>query len=270
MAGAPGLCKTMRALTIIATIAAAAALLVAVTGAGADPEAPRPAQAVDGGPRHQLLGAWRLRERASFEFERRSGGVVDGRARRDVRIGRCTLEDGTAVFRGFHFVRRRGDADVWAGQVARPTRACRLRYVRSRIMVLNDLRLVETSRRDGRERTRRLRRMRPPATADDPVLGVWERNGGGVIVHRRGRVYVGVSREAFLIANGCTVSAGTAVWRLRPSAPGRYDGATSTFMPPPDCGKGRPSRSEWRLAAGGRRLVREAPDGSEVEYRRAG
>lgn len=261
----------VRAFRTTFSIASAAALLVAVAVAGARPDpaaAPDAAVANHELPRHQLLGDWRVARDGRIRFSERRG-TVSGRAIGRVRLGGCRLPSRTVLFRRYEFVRRELGADVWRGRAALPRPGCRgVRHVRSTIVVQNDLRIEETSRPGGGP-ARRLIRIRPRARSGDPVLGTWERNRAGVVVQRRGREYVGTAREAFLIANGCEIPAGTRVWRLRPSAPGRYDGETETFMPPPVCGPGESSRSRWRLERGGSKLLRDAPDGSVVEYERS-
>lgn len=258
----------MRAATTLALIAAGAALLLSVTGPGAGAEDPLAGTAAETGPRHQILGSWKLGRRGHLRLSQR-GGRVSGRAARAFRFNGCRIPRGTLVFRAYRFDRRKQTSDIWVGRVLRPGRACARRYARSRIAVLSDLRLTELSRRGGRTRARRLRRIRPHVRSNDPVLGTWERMGGGVSVTRRGGAYYGTARQDFLISNGCRVPAGTVIWRLRPSAPGRYDGVTQTFLPPPTCDPGAPSPSRWRLESEAQRLVREAPDGTLAVYQRA-
>lgn len=259
----------MRAATTLATLAAGAAVLVGVAGAGADSEDPAAGAAEATGPRHQVLGNWRTGRGGRLHLSSRRGRV-NGRATQEFRLGGCPVARGTTVFRGYRFVRRDHTIDVWEGRVLRPTRACRPRYVASRMSVVNDLRIEEFARVGGTGGHHRLRRIRPRPRATDPVLATWERMGGGVEVRMGDRRYVGFAREDFLISNGCRVRAGTPVWSLRPSAPGRYDGVTQTFLPPPSCAPGAPARSRWRLENEGRRLVREAGDGTLAEYERAG
>ena len=259
----------MRAATTLAAIAATAALVFTVAGAGADSEDPGTLAAADTGPRHQILGSWKLGMRGHLRLTRHRGRVT-GRATRSFRYEGCRVRRGAVVLRGYRFERREQTVDLWRGRVLRPGPDCRARFARSRIAVLSDLRLEESSRRDGGIRHRRMRRIRPRLRSNDPVLATWERRGAGVTVERREDSYIGTAREDFLITNGCTVPAGTVVWRLRPSAPGRYDGVTQTFLPPPSCDPGTPSPSRWRLENENRRLVREAPDGTLVEYDRAG
>ncbi|MEX2196644.1 MAG: hypothetical protein WD844_15295 [Thermoleophilaceae bacterium] len=259
----------MRAATTFAALTAAAALLFAVTGAGADSEDPAAVGAQETGPRHQLLGSWKAGRRGKLVM-RESRGRVSGRVSRTLRIGGCRVPRRVALFRSLRFVRRELQSDVWVGRLALPDadRDCRRRTVSVRVRVSSDLRVRALYRDEGRRRTLRMRRVRPRVHAGDPVLGTWERRGAGITVRRRDDAYVGVARDAFLLSNNCTVSAGTVVWRLRPSAPERYDGAVQTFLPPPTCDPGTPSDSRWRLESEDE-LVREAPDGSITEYTRA-
>ena len=259
----------MRAATTFAAIAAGAAVLFAVAGAGADSEDPTAIPTQAEGPRHQLLGSWRSGRGARFAFSTRRGRV-SGRATAGFRLQGCRVRRGAIVFRGYRFARRDERVDVWEGRVLRPTRSCRARYVPSRISVVNDLRAEEFARVGGRGARHRLRRIRPRPRSSDPVLATWERMGGGVVVGMHDGRYVGTAREDFLISNGCRVPAGTPVWSLRPSAPGRYDGVTQTFLPPPSCDPSTPARSRWSLSDDGRTLVREAADGTLAEYERDG
>ena len=259
----------MRAATTFAVLAAGAAALFAVGGAGADGEDPRSVAAQSTGPRHQLLGNWRSGRGGRFHFAQRRGRV-SGRATRTFEMRGCRVARGTIVFRGYRFSQRDETIDVWEGRVLRPTRSCRVRYVASRISVVNDLRAEEFARIGGPGAHHRLRRIRPRPRASDPVIATWERMGGGVVVRMEGGTYVGTAREDFLISNGCRVRAGTPVWSLRPSAPERYDGVTQTFLPPPSCAPSTPARSRWRIAEDGRKLLREAADGTVAEYDRVG
>ena len=258
----------MRAVTTLAALAAGAAVLVGVAGAGADSEDPGAGAAQSTGPRYQVLGDWKIGREARVRFAER-GDRVSGRAVHDFRWRGCRLRRGAMVFRGYRFVERDETIDVWEGRVLRPTRSCRTRYVPSRLSVVNDLRIEEFARVGGPGGHHRLRRVRPRPRATDPVLATWERMGGGVVVRKADGAYVGTAREDFLISNGCRVPAGTVVWRLRPSAPERYDGFTQTFLPPPSCDPSTPARSRWRLEEDGRKLVREAMDGTLAEYDRA-
>lgn len=259
----------MRSATTYAAIAVAAALVFAVTGAGADSEDPGARLTADSGPRHQLLGSWKLGRSGKVVMRERRGRVT-GRISRTVRLAGCRVPRNVALFRWLRFVRRELQSDLWVGRLALPDRdrGCRRRLVNVRLRLSSDLRVRAAYRDDGRRRALRPRRIRPSVRSDDPVLGTWERSRVGIEVERRDDVYVGVARDAFLLSNNCTVSAGTVVWRLRPSAPDRYDGVVQTFLPQPTCDPGAPSDSRWRLESRDE-LVREAPDGSLNEYVRA-
>ena len=259
----------MRATTTLAALAAGAGLWFTVAGAGADSEDPFAGPTADSGPRNQILGDWRQGREARYRFTLRRGRV-SGHARRSFDLRGCRIRRGTVAFRGYRFVRREPAADLWEGRAAVPGQSCRIRYVPSSILVTSDLRMRERSRADGRPRVQRFTRIRPPVRATDPVLGTWERNDVGVVVEIRDRAYVGRAREDFLIGNSCRIPAGTVVWHFRPSAPERYEGVAQTFLPPPTCDPGVPVRSRWLLEPGGATLVREATDGSRVEYERAG
>lgn len=259
----------MRAATTFAALLAAAALLFAVTGAGADSEDPTAGLAAEPGPRHQLLGSWKVGRTGKLAMRQRRGRVT-GRVSRTARMAGCNVPDGVALFRSLRFVRRELQSDVWVGRLALPDRDrdCRRRMVSARARVGSDLRARVSYRDGGDRRSLRLRRVRPRVRSGDPVLGTWERRGAGIRVERRNDAYIGIAREAFLVSNNCTVAAGTVVWRLRPSAPGRYDGSVQTFMSPPGCEPGPPDDSRWRLESD-TELVREAPDGSASDYTRA-
>lgn len=259
----------MRAATTFAALIAAAGLLFAVTGAGADSEDPAAGLASETGPRHQLLGSWKAGRTGKLVMRGRRGRVT-GRVSRPVAIAGCRVPDDVALFRSLRFVRRELQSDVWVGSLALPDRErdCRRRLVGVRLRVSSDLRVRALYRDGAARRTLRLRRVRPRMHSGDPVLATWERARAGIRVERREDAYVGVARDAFLLSNNCTVPAGTVVWRLRPSAPARYDGVVQTFLPPPSCDPGAPSDSLWRLESRDR-LVREAPDGSLTEYTRA-
>ena len=111
--------------------------------------------------------------------------------------------------------------------------------------------------------------MRPPLSPTEPVLGTWVRNGAGLVVAQEGSLYVGRARESYAIANGCTVAAGTVVWRMRPVAPGRYSGTIQTFFGPPGCAPASLDKSTWVLDPGGAQLVRQAAPGQAFPYTRA-
>jgi hypothetical protein len=100
------------------------------------------------------------------------------------------------------------------------------------------------------------------------VIGTWLRNGAGVVVRREGRLYVGRAREAFSIANGCSVPAGSVVWRLRPLAPGRYSGTIQTFFGPPGCKPAALDPTSWRFGSSDSVLVRESTQGQSFPYTR--
>jgi hypothetical protein len=253
----------MRPGWIIALFAAAALLPLQLALAGGESPSARRA-AVESSPRHQLLGDWRARGmHLRISMVR---GVLQGRTLSDYEAGDCRVERGTRVMRGFSFTRQDGATDVWQGTATLPAgSACRSRARPATVTIASDLSFREEIGR----RELRFRRIRPAVRADDPVVGVWERNEAGVIVEARRKIFVGRARERFLIANGCTIAAGTVVWRLRPRAPDRYDGTTRTFAAPPGCAPVGSSPSRWKLTAERMRLVRVGPDGSAFEYERA-
>jgi hypothetical protein len=248
-------------------IAAVAVLSAAPASATASTGAARPAGSTDA--RHQLLGDWRFEGGGSYRFSERRGRV-DGRSRRALRLGGCRIAKNAVVFKGYRFLRRRGRADVWRGRVAFVRRGCRRVLVESTIVVESDLRFTETSVLEGeRQRPGTFRRIKPPVRAKDPAVGTWVRNNAGVIVTAGRGGYEGRARESYLIANGCTVPAGTLVWRLEPVAPERYRGSVQTFLGPrANCRPGSPARSRWRLDETGR-LVRESADGDSFPYERS-
>lgn len=259
----------MRSASTFAAVALATAIYVGAVSAGSGDGRPLIRVAQAGDARHQVLGDWRMGDRAEFRFGTRLG-LVNGRALRGFRVGRCRVTRGSVVFRGFRFIEQDGALDVWQGSVVLPGSGCRRRATRSRIEIASDLRMTEVSLRGGRERERPLQRIRPRTRQGDPVLGEWERRGLGVAVRPAGRRYTGRARESFLIANGCTIAAGEVVWQMRPLAPDRYDGTTRTFLPPPGCAEGEPALSRWQLASDGSRLSRRSGGGDPVEYTRAG
>lgn len=269
MPAPPGHTPRMRAATTSIAVLAAAALLVAVAGAGAGSEDPAAVPAAETGPRHQLLGTWKLGRSGKISMTTRRGRAR-GRVTRTARLNGCRVPRRVHLFRSLRFVRRDLESDVWAGRIALPDRdrGCRRRSVRVLLRLGSDLRVRGVYRVDGDRRSVRLRRVRPRARRGDPVIATWERSRVGIRVERRDGAFVGVARDAFLLSNNCTVPEGTHVWRLRPVAPGRYDGAVQTFLPPPTCDPGAPSKSRWRLEPGGL-LVRESPDGTLTEYTRA-
>lgn len=254
--------------TLAAILAAAAAMVFAIAGSGAGSEDLAPRRAADTGPRYQLVGSWKTGRSGKIAIERWRRRA-HGRVVRTTAVGRCRVGAGVTLLRSLRFVRREGEADVWAGRLALPDRArgCRRRTVSVRLRLSDELRLRALYRgRQGRE-TLRLRRIRPKPRDDDPVLGVWEHKGVDFRVVRLGRTYVASARRAYLLTNLCTVPADTVVWRLRPLAPGRYDGTAQTFLPPPDCAPAQRTPSRW-LLTGERTLVREGPDGSRTTYTR--
>jgi hypothetical protein len=95
------------------------------------------------------------------------------------------------------------------------------------------------------------------------------RNDVGVRVTAARGGYEGRAREAFLIANGCTLPAGTVIWRLAPLAPGRYDGTVQTYRAPSaGCRPGTRAPSRWRLTSGGDGLTRISSTGDSFPYDR--
>jgi hypothetical protein len=196
---------------------------------------------------------------------------VSGRSRTTVKIGKCRVPKDSVVFRGYRFMGSRGGSDHWKGRLAVVGgKKCKRRLVSSTIVVESDLRFTESSRLPGGKRPlpSTFSRVRPPLTGRDPVLGTWLRNGAGVVVKREGGLYVGRAREAFSIANGCTVSAGSVVWRLRPLAPDRYSGTIQTFLAPPTCAPGALDSSTWLFARSHSQLVRESATGQQFPYTR--
>jgi hypothetical protein len=220
-------------------------------------------------PLHQLLGDWRFGA-ARFRFERRAGAVY-GRSLASVRIGGCRIAAGTEVFRRYRFVGSRRGKDLWRGRLALVRGGgCAKTLAPSRISVASDLRFTESSRLPEADRPLAsvFRRIRPKPSRGDLVIATWVRNGAGVVVSYTPRLYVGRARESFAIGNGCTVPAGTVVWRLRPLAPERYSGTIQTFLPPPDCRLGGLDPSHWALAGGGTQLVRRSTDARTFAYAR--
>jgi hypothetical protein len=239
-------------------------LLSAAAPAGAQSGTPRTGA---NEPRHQLLGDWRLSGGGSYTFSQRRGRV-QGRSRRTLRLGGCRIRKGAVVFRGYRFSRRRGGRDIWRGRVAFLDDGCRRVYVPSTITIQSDLRFTETAKLDGRRRrAAAFTRIRPRVSPDDPVVATWIRNEVGVILRWTQAGFEGRARESYRIGNGCTVPAGTVVWRLRPLAPGRYDGTVQAFRNPPGCRAGQQPASRWRLDAPGR-LVRVSAEGEPFAYLR--
>jgi hypothetical protein len=229
-----------------------------------------PAVAHAASPHYELAGDW------SFHGDRyrfsESHGRVSGRSLTSVRVGRCVVRKGTVVFSSYRFDATHGGADYWKGRVALVSgKHCRRRLVSSTITVESDLRFSESSKLPGGHRPppSTFSRIRPPLSSHDPVIGTWLRNGAGVVVKREGRLYVGRAREAFGIANGCTVPAGSVVWRLRPLAPGRYSGTIQTFFGPPGCKPAALDPTSWRFGKTDSVLVRESTQGQSFPYTRA-
>jgi hypothetical protein len=220
-------------------------------------------------PRYQLLGDW------SFHGHRyrfvSHGGAIYGSSLASVRVGHCLERKGTKLFRGYRFVGTRGGVDYWKGRLAVVGRTCRQALVASTITEPSDLTFAESSRLPGGRRPppSSFSRVRPPLSPTDPVLGTWVRNGAGLVVAQEGSLYVGRARESYAIANGCTVAAGTVVWRMRPVAPDRYSGTIQTFFGPPGCAPASLDKSTWVLALGGTQLVRQAAPGQTFPYTRA-
>jgi len=243
-------------------------VLVALGGciAGAVPAA---ASAATAPPHFQLLGDW------SFHGHRyrfvAKGSTVDGRSLTRVRVDGCVLKAGTLLFRGYRYMGFKAKADTWRGRIAVVGGSrCRTTLVRSTITQSSELYFSESSRLPDGDRPPpgTFKRVRPPLSPTDPVLGTWVRNGAGVVVALEGPLYVGRAREQFSIANGCTVQAGTVVWRLRPVGPDRYSGTIQTFFGPPGCAPASLDASTWILQPGGAQLVREAAAGQPFPYAR--
>jgi hypothetical protein len=221
-------------------------------------------------PRYELAGGWSFHgDKYRFTAKR---GAVSGRSLASVRVGHCVVRKGSVVFSSYRFAATHGGSDYWKGRVALVAgKHCRRRLVTSTITVESDLRFTESSRLPGGRRPppSTFSRIRPPLSSTDPVIGTWLRNGAGVVVKREGRLYIGRAREAFAIANGCTVSAGSVVWRLRPLAPGRYSGTIQTFFGPPGCAPAALDPTSWQLARSNSQLVRQSTQGQAFPYTRA-
>jgi hypothetical protein len=218
-------------------------------------------------PKFQLLGEWAFHaERYRFSGH---GNTLSGRSLKSVRIGNCLVRRGTVVFRRYRFVATHGGIDYWQGRLALVRGSgCKRRLVSSTITVESDLSFSESSRLPGGRRPppSTFRRIRPPMSASDPVLGTWLRNGAGVVVKREGSLYVGRALESFGIANGCTVAAGSVVWRLRPLAPERYSGTIETFLAPPGCAAGPGQPTTWRFGPTRAELIRVSTGGQAFPY----
>jgi hypothetical protein len=230
--------------------------------------APASASAATATPRFQLLGDWSFHGH-HYRFSAKNG-VVTGRALSRVRVGHCLQRKGTLLFRGYRFLGFRGKADIWRGRLAVVNGDCRRTLVRSTITQSSELFFSESSRLPGGHRPPpgTFKRVRPPLSPTDPVLGTWVRNSAGVVLGLEGPLYVGRAREQFTIANGCTVKAATVVWRMRPVAPDRYSGTIQTFFGPPGCAPAALDASTWIFTAGGAQLVRESAQGQMFPYLR--
>ena len=228
-----------------------------------------PAAAHAATPRYELPGDWSFHG-DKYRFSARHGRV-SGRSLKSVRIGHCLIRRGTVVFSSYRFVATHGGSDYWKGRVALVGKKCRRRLVSSTIAVESDLRFTESSKLPGGRRPppSTFSRIRPPISSRDLVIGTWLRNGAGVIVKREGKLYIGRAREAFAIANGCTVPAGAVVWRLRPLAPGRYSGTIQSFFGPPGCAPAALDPTSWRFGATRGVLIRESTQGQAFPYTRA-
>jgi hypothetical protein len=228
-----------------------------------------PSAGAAGTPRYQLLGDWSFHG-SHYRFEVRNGAVY-GFSLAKVRLGHCTERAGTTIFRGYSFQGNRAGTDYWRGKLMVIGGRCRHLLINSTISEPSDLTFSESSRLPGGQRPppSTFKRVRPPLSATDPVLGTWERNRAGVVVGREGPLYVGRAREAFSIANGCTVAAGTIVWRMRPLAPGRYSGTIQTFFGPPGCAAASLDKSMWVLQGPSGPLVRSSSQGQSFPYSRA-
>jgi hypothetical protein len=230
---------------------------------------PAVARAATPTAKFELVGDWSFHG-DKYRFTT-SHGKVSGRSLTSVRIGHCVVHRGSTVFSSYRFSATHGGSDYWKGRLALVGgKGCKRRLVTSTIKVQSDLRFTESSRLPGggRPPPSTFNRIRPPISASDPVIGTWLRNGAGVVVKREGRLYVGRARESFGIANGCTVSAGSIVWRLRPLAPGRYSGTIQTFFGPPGCKPAALDPTSWRFGNTHSVLVRESAQGQAFPYTR--
>jgi hypothetical protein len=230
-----------------------------------------PAAARAAAPRYELTGEWNFHG-DKYRFTS-SHGSVSGRSLTSVRIGHCVVRKGTVVFSSYRFDATHGGSDYWKGRVALvggKGKRCHRKLVSSTIVVESDLRFTESSKLPGGRRPppSTFSRIRPRLSASDPVIGTWLRNGAGVVVKLEGKLYVGRAREAFAIANGCTVPAGSVVWRLRPLAPGRYSGTIQTFFGPPGCAPADLDPTSWQFGATRSVLIRESTQGQSFPYTR--
>jgi hypothetical protein len=231
---------------------------------------PTSAPAATEPPHFQLLGDWSFHGHR-YRFTAK-GAAVSGRSLTRVRVGHCVLKAGTLLFRGYRYVGFKAKADTWKGRIAVVGGShCRRTLVGSTITQSSELFFSESSRLpDGhRPPPGTFKRVRPPLSPTDPVLGTWVRNGAGVVVGLEGPLYVGRAREQFTIANGCTVLAGTVVWRMRPVGPDRYSGTIQTFFGPPGCAPASLDGSTWILMPGNSQLIRVAAQGQAFPYARA-
>jgi hypothetical protein len=219
-------------------------------------------------PRFQLLGDWSFHGH-HYRFVSRHG-LMFGRSLSSIRVGRCLERKGSEVFRGYRFKGIRGGADTWKGRLAVVGGNCRRILVASTITQASELFFSESSKLPGGRRPPpgTFKRVRPPLSATDPVLGTWVRNGAGVVVALEQQLYVGRAREQFTIANGCTVAANTVVWRMRPVAPDRYSGTIQTFFGPPGCAPASLDASTWVLPGGRTQLIRVSAQGQSFPYLR--
>jgi hypothetical protein len=252
----------VRVTVALLTLACCAAAAPAASGART------PAAHAARTPKFQLRGDWAFHgERYRFSGH---GNTLSGKSLKSVRIGRCVVRRGSLVFDRYRFSATHGGLDYWKGRLALVGKNCKRRLVSSTITVESDLSFSESSRLPGGRRPppSTFRRIRPPVSSRDPVLGTWLRNGAGVVVTREGPLYVGRAKESFDIANGCTVPAGSVVWRLRPLAPDRYSGIIETFLDPPGCAAGPGQPTTWRFGSTHAELIRESTSGQAFAYSR--
>jgi hypothetical protein len=232
--------------------------------------APAEANAATPSPKYELAGDWSFHgDHYRFKGTRKS---FSGESLTSVKVGHCLLRKGTTVFSGYRYDATHGGSDYWKGRVALVAgKHCKRRLVQSTIRVESDLHFTESSRLPGGKRPppSTFDRIRPRVSDRDPVIGTWLRNGAGVDVKREGRLYVGRARQSFAIANGCTVPAGSIVWRLRPLAPGRYSGTIQTFFGPPACKPAALDPTSWAFGRRTSVLVRESSQGQSFPYTRA-
>jgi hypothetical protein len=228
------------------------------------------AQAATPAARYELVGDWSFHG-DKYRFSAKHG-EVSGKSLTNVKIGHCMVKRASTVFSGYRYIATHGGSDYWKGKLAAVGgKHCKRRLVSSTIRVESDLRFTESSRLPGggRPPPSTFNRIRPPLSAGDPVIGTWLRNGAGVVVKREGRLYVGRAREAFGIANGCTVPTGSIVWRMRPLAPGRYSGTIQTFLGPPGCKPAGLDATSWQFGKNHSTLVRDSSQGQSFPYTRA-